>query len=164
MTPSVAAVSSDAAAALAAAAADVEEPPPPADVASGVPVLRRCVARAAASVSLAARRVWAMVAPPRPATAAAEGAAPPHAAVIISGSSVDEPDPIADPRLPFDAAAPQGGAGTASAHHLVDLPPSIDATATVLSVRFEVEDDGVGLSPEQRRRLFKPYSQARATT
>lgn len=59
-----------------------------------------------------------------------------------------------DPGLPLGA-----GAGDALCPHVVDLPANVVASTTVVTLRFEVQDNGRGLSEEQRRQLFKPYSQ-----
>lgn len=57
-----------------------------------------------------------------------------------------------DPRLPFESTA-------AVTHHMVNVPASAELTSTVHTVRFEVKDNGRGLSQEQIASLFKPYAQ-----
>ena len=57
--------------------------------------------------------------------------------------------------IPFDMPR------SAVSPHVVDIPDGIVPTPTVTVVRFEVQDNGRGLSAEQCSQLFKPYAQVR---
>lgn len=71
---------------------------------------------------------------------------------VHAASLLDTPDP----RLPFDCPPDMARS------HIVDLPDNIVPQTTVVVVRFEVKDNGIGLSAEQQEQLFKPYSQVGA--
>jgi hypothetical protein len=75
------------------------------------------------------------------------------AASSLSASAETSAGEEQDPRLPFESP---GGAP-----HIVNLPGGYTPLSEVVTVRFEVTDNGCGLTPEQRGRLFKPYSQVR---
>jgi hypothetical protein len=88
-------------------------------------------------------------------TAAVTPAAPSHA--DSGASDIDESVTTAashacDPRVPFESS---------SSFLVVDLPPSFVPLSTIVIVRFEVEDNGCGISDEHIAQLFKPYSQVR---
>lgn len=93
-------------------------------------------------------------------TAAVSPASPSHADSGVS--EVDEATTTAtaashscDPRVPFESS---------SSYLVVDLPTTYVALPTVVMVRFEVEDNGCGISEAHIARLFKPYSQVRQCT
>lgn len=73
------------------------------------------------------------------------------------GRHGDNAENLRDSRLPF--AGLQGDSETTTCPHIVDVPEGIVATPTVITLRFEVRDNGRGLSAEQRNQLFKPYAQ-----
>lgn len=58
-----------------------------------------------------------------------------------------------DPRLPFTCQPRRASS------HVIEIPETLVAEQTVVIVRFKVIDNGVGLTPEGRARLFKPFSQ-----
>jgi len=74
--------------------------------------------------------------------------------------SIHPVQPLAEPDqlIPFDVPR-----SAVSSPHVVDIPDGIAPTPTVTVVRFEVQDNGRGLSVEQCAQLFKPYAQVRDT-
>lgn len=62
---------------------------------------------------------------------------------------------------PMPGSRPSVGTGDAFCPHVVDIPENVSASSTVVTLRFEVQDNGSGLSEEQRHQLFKPYAQVR---
>lgn len=82
----------------------------------------------------------AAVAPGCSTSGSAEGGVAPSPSALSSGDS----------RLPFESTSP---------YHAVNLSPSWMPLSTVVTVRFEVEDNGCGISEEHIYRLFQPYAQ-----
>ena len=126
----------------------VEAPPTESNVASGIPEYRRAITRMANAAYFWISGIVARI----------RQFLPQQPTPLLPNDDVSDvlSTPLlgmGDPRIPF-----RDPAGTDS-RHIVDLPASIDALPTVLTLRFEVEDDGVGLTTEQLTRLFKPYSQ-----
>lgn len=62
---------------------------------------------------------------------------------------------VGDHRLPFECEPRH------SPSHVVDVPDTLIAEPSVVVVCFKVTDNGVGLTPEERALLCKPFSQVR---
>lgn len=73
--------------------------------------------------------------------------------VNFSDAGVLEASVQEDPRLPFECHPNHASS------HIVNIPDTLIAEPTVVTVSFRVSDNGVGLTSEQRARLFKPFSQ-----
>ena len=60
---------------------------------------------------------------------------------------------------PRDTRLPFGSVEGISSVNVIELPTTITPLVDVALVRFEVEDNGCGISAELMERIFKPFAQ-----